>query len=88
MPHRVYVASALGDEWACPKNEYCSCIGASSYYEKNGLKGFVYAQREPVPGDFFHDGYIGYHMRSGIHYLSREDWQYYIRYINSNRGSI
>ena len=31
---------------------------------------------------------IGYHMRSGTHYLSREDWQYYIRYINSNRGSI
>lgn len=88
VPHRVYVASALGDEWACPKNEYRSCIGASSYYEKNGLKGFVYAQREPVPGDFFHDGYIGYHMRSGTHYLSREDWQYYIRYINSNRGSI
>lgn len=85
-PHRVYVASAAGDWWACPKNEYLSCVAASSYYEKQGMTGFVHPDRIPVEGDFFGEGCIGYHMRSGKHYLSREDWLNYIKYINMHRA--
>ena len=85
VPHRVYVASAFKDLWACPPNEYRSCIAASSYYEKNGLKGFIHPEREAEVGDFFGEGDIGYHLRGGTHYFSREDWQNYIKYVNLHR---
>lgn len=82
-PHRVYVASAAGDPWACPKNEYLSCIAASSYFEKRGKVGFLHPERLPEAGDCFSNGNIGYHIRKGLHYLGREDWQHYIAYMNN-----
>ena len=84
-PHRVYVASAAEDTWADPKNEFLSCVAASSYYKTQGLTGLVHTDELPVPGTFLGEGHIGYHMRAGRHYLSREDWQYYIRYLNQCR---
>ena len=39
LPHKVYVASAAGDLWACPKNEYLSCVAASDYYINELLHG-------------------------------------------------
>lgn len=81
-PHRVYVASAEADAWACPRNEYLSCIAASEYYESRGKRGFVSSVEEPKAGDFFGDGYIGYHIRPGTHYFSREDWKRYIEYLS------
>lgn len=80
-PHKVYVASADGDAWACPKNEYLACIAASSYFENNGKTGFIHPNRLAVTGECFYDGNIGYHIRKGTHYLSREDWQSYIKFL-------
>lgn len=85
IPHRVYVASAEGDAWACPKNEYLSCVAASAYYEGAVGSGFVHPHRLPHVGERFHDGRIGYHMRSGSHYLGREDWQRYLQYLEENQ---
>ncbi len=81
-PHRVYVASAAADLWACPKNEYLCCVAASEYFEELGRCGFVHPDRLPVPGDSFHEGDIGYHIRAGNHYLGREDWQIYIKFLD------
>lgn len=81
-PHKAYVASAVEDLWACPPNEYMACIAATSYYKKQGIKGFVHPKRLPREGDFFGKGNIGYHLRPGKHYFSREDWKYYIKYLN------
>ncbi len=81
-PHRVYVASAHGDTWACPENEYVSCVAASEYYKQSGTEGFIHPNRLPSVGECFHDGAIGYHMRSGTHYLSREDWNFYFKYLS------
>lgn len=83
-PHKVYVASAAGDLWACPHNEYLSCIAASRYYESIGLCGFVHPDRLPNEGERLHEGSIGYHLRSGLHYLSREDWLYYIEFLKKH----
>lgn len=85
VPHKVYVASAAEDTWADPNSEYLSCVAASDYYKKNNLSGFIYPNRMPVPGDYFGDGNIGYHLRSGLHYLSRQDWQHFIKYLNEER---
>jgi hypothetical protein len=84
LPHRAYVASAEGDLWACPRNEYRSCIAASEYYEAAIGCGFVYTGTHPRVGRCFHKGMIGYHERPGTHYLSREDWAYYIKYLNAS----
>jgi hypothetical protein len=46
-----------------------------------GLKGFIRPDRDPVPGDCFGEGEIGYHLRAGTHYLSREDWGHFMEYM-------
>ena len=81
-PHRVYVASAAEDLWADPINEYLGCVAASDYFEAQGMVGFVHPDREPQAGDAFHEGNIGYHLRAGTHYFSREDWLMYLKYLN------
>ena len=83
VPHRVYVASAAGDLWACPKNEYLTCVLASEYYERRNMKGFEHPDRLPEVGEAFHGGDIAYHVRAGLHYLSREDWARYIEFLNA-----
>ncbi|MBR6709360.1 MAG: acetylxylan esterase [Clostridia bacterium] len=82
-PHRVYVASAEGDTWACPENEYLACVAASEYYRQKVGTGFVHPNRLPAVGEALHDGKIAYHCRAGEHYLGREDWQLFIRYLNA-----
>lgn len=85
-PHMVYVASAVGDSWACPKNEYLSCEAASRFYESKGKTGLISPARIPEEGECFHDGNIGYHLRGGTHYLSREDWQKNIAFLNGKKA--
>lgn len=80
-PHHVYVSSADEDLWACPKNEFLSCTAADEFYRENGKTGFVAPNKFPETGECFHDGSIGYHMRKGLHYLSREDWKMYIDFL-------
>lgn len=80
-PRKVYVSSAVEDLWADPESEYLSCVAASEVYEKLGVTGFVYPTRLPVPGDVFQDGNIGYHLRKGRHYFSREDWLHFINFL-------
>ncbi|MBQ8717952.1 MAG: acetylxylan esterase, partial [Clostridia bacterium] len=86
LPHRVYVASAAEDLWACPPNEYRSCVAASAYYEADGGVGFVHPNRLPEVGECLHEGRIGYHLRGGTHYFSCEDWRYYIQYLRGQEG--
>ena len=81
--HRVYVASAAEDAWACPKNEYLSCVAASDYFKAQGKLGFIHPDRLPEVGECFHGGDVGYHLRAGTHYMSREDWKYYIEFLES-----
>ena len=80
-PRHVYVASAVDDYWSDPPTEYLSACLAGEVYEKLGLKGLVHPDRYPLPGEVFHEGHVGYHMRYGAHYFSREDWNLYFRYI-------
>lgn len=81
--HLVYIASAEEDLWACPKNEYLSCIAATPYFESVGKPGFIGPEEAPETEAFFHQGSIGYHLRPGCHYQSRKDWQNLITFLNS-----
>ena len=80
-PHRVYIASAELDDWACPRNEYLSARLASAYYESQGLAGLVSEDEEAVLHKGYHDGNIAYHLRAGTHYFSRTDWLYQMDYL-------
>ncbi|MDF2922953.1 MAG: putative acetyl xylan esterase [Paenibacillaceae bacterium] len=80
-PRKVYVGSAREDLWADPDSEYLSCVAASEVYEKMGLRGFVHPDRLPTVGDAFHEGNIGYHLRAGLHYFSREDWLQFMQFV-------
>ena len=80
-PRRVYAAGASEDIWADPQSEYLSCIAADGYHRAAGQPGFLHPDRDPVPGDCFAQGSIGYHLRAGTHYLSRQDWGYFMEYM-------
>ena len=77
-PRKVLVGSAKEDLWADPEAEQLCCMAASSAFPK----GFVGPDRAAQPGEMFFDGDIGYHLRSGTHFYSREDWNRLIRFVN------
>ena len=82
-PRYVCVGSAAEDTWSDPASEMLCCVAASPAYEAHGVKGFISKDRFPEVGDKFFEGSIGYHMRSGAHYFSREDWLRLIDFIHS-----
>lgn len=82
-PRKAYVASAVLDTWADPVSEFLSCVASSPAYSYWGLKGFIHNGEFPKAGDIYHEGNIGYHLREGKHYFSREDWLRYMEYIKT-----
>ncbi len=82
-PRLLLVGSAVGDPWSGPGHEYLSCVSASKAWELLGKPGFVHPDRFPETGEVFHEGSVGYHLRSGLHFLSREDWNLYIDFLSS-----
>lgn len=84
-PRYTYVASANEDQWADPNSEMLACVAATPAYEALGVSGIICENRLPVIGDVYHKGNIGYHLRAGLHYFSREDWNKMIMFVNSKR---
>lgn len=84
-PRLVYVASAVEDEWSDPDSEYLSCFAASEVWQRLGKKGFICPDRLPRAGEKFHEGDIGYHVRYGSHYFSREDWNHFMDFLETKR---
>ncbi len=82
-PRHVYVGSASQDYYANPRLEFLSAYAAGEVYERLGLPGLVFSDRYPSAREKAHDGYVGYHLREGTHYLSRDDWKLYMQYLRS-----
>lgn len=80
-PRKVLIGSAALDKWADPLSEMLCCVAASDAFNN----GFKYEDRPPQIDDKFFEGDIGYHMRDGLHYFSRLDWQRLIEFINLHR---
>lgn len=76
-PGKVLIGSASEDIWADPYAEFLCCAASSPAFEK----GFVHKDALPETNDEFFDGSIGYHLRNGLHYFSREDWNRLIKFI-------
>ena len=80
-PRYVCVGSASADEWAGPESEQLACVAASPAFEALGKKGFIAPDRVAEVGESFFEGDIGYHLREGLHYFGRADWNQLIRFI-------
>ena len=85
-PRYLCVGSAAEDTGADPKSEFLTSLWASQAWELLGHPGLVTPDRLPEPGDAWQDGNIGYHLRAGEHFLSREDWNAYLRFLDRKLG--
>lgn len=83
-PRHFLSGAALDDTWADPESQLLSCFAASAAWENLGQKGFVAPDRYAEVGEQFSEGNISYHLRAGLHYLSREDWNIYMDYIKKH----
>ncbi len=74
-PRPVCIASATEDLWADPKGEFLSGVHAAEVYRLFGAEGLgtdVMPQPDrPVTGE------ISYHLRTGKHDQTLEDWLHY-----------
>jgi hypothetical protein len=80
-PRVAYVGGAIEDVWADNENQFLNCVASSKVWALYDKKGVIAPDRLPVCGDVFTDGEVGFHLRSGKHYLSRTDWLVYISAI-------
>ncbi len=81
-PRNLYLFSGEEDSCVDYEGEYLAAYSASAAYRIYSKKGFVAEDNFPEPGQKFHEGEIGYHLRSGPHCVSRYDWNSLIQYRN------
>ena len=81
-PRYLLVGSAALDDGADPESEFLTTLHASCAWELLGKRGLVVGDKMPVPGDRFGEGSVQYHLRRHRHYLSREDWNAYMSFLN------
>lgn len=86
-PRPIAVGSATKDDWADPRGEFLAARDASPVYELLGLPGLLDDQGQlpdapPAPDHPYSDGAISYHIRTGGHDLTTEDWEYYLDFAD------
>ena len=79
-PRKLCVGSATEDAWADPVSEQLCCVAASPAFKR----GFVCPDRLAHAGEAFFEGDLGYHLRKGLHYFSREDWHQLIKFVRQH----
>ncbi|MBP2367261.1 dienelactone hydrolase family protein [Pseudonocardia parietis] len=79
-PRRIVVGSATNDANADPEGEFLSYVAAAPVYELYGLgdTGLPSTNWKPATDTGFRGPAMSYHLRSGEHGLSAEDWDIYL----------
>ena len=80
-PRAVFVGAAVDDQWADTNNQFLACAAASEVWKLYQKDGFITEDRLPEVGDVFTEGEVGFHLRAGTHYQSRDDWSTYMQAI-------
>jgi len=81
-PRPVLITSATEDQWADPKGEFLSGLGADPVYKLLGTDGI--AAKEHPPAGKPVSSTIGYYLRSGPHDVTREDWGVYLDFADKH----
>ena len=81
VPRHLMIGSAELDSWADPESEFLCLASLNSAYAIFGKRGLVHSDAVPTAPAVLSEGEAHYHVRCGGHYLSREDWNYYMDYI-------
>lgn len=86
-PRLLYVSSATEDAWAGPRGEFAAAVLASEAWNLYGKAGLV--QRGfPNPETPLQAGCIGYHLRSGLHDITRSDWACYMDFADGKGWNL
>ena len=76
-PRLLYVSSASEDAWAGQRGEFAALELASPVWRLYGKPGLI-AHGFPKADVPLHDGHAAYHLRTGLHDITRYDWQCYM----------
>lgn len=82
-PRPIYVASAVEDRWADPRGEFLAAKFAEPVYALFGKQGFQEAglETDAMPAvDKPAGDVIAYHVRTGIHDVTKYDWEQYLSF--------
>ena len=82
-PRLLCVGSAMMDRGADPESEFLTTAHASVAWELQDKKGLIHRGIVPSAPVHLAEGNISYHLRPGRHFLSREDWGKYMRFLRS-----
>lgn len=85
-PRFAAVSSASLDRWADPYSQQLCCAAASPAWKLHGLRGFVGTESPAAVGAAYPEGHVAYHLRGGLHYLSRQDWLFYMDFVRRHKG--
>lgn len=81
-PGYAYVCSGSEDPYVDAHGQFLACCAANPAYQVFGMDGLV--TEDVWPKDFspLQQGRIGYHIRSGGHFMSRYDFEQVMKYRN------
>ena len=79
-PRALYVASATQDLNADPKGEFLAAAEATKIWHLYGLKGLE-QDKMPKPDTSVGDR-VGYHIRTGKHAITGQDWEHYYNFAD------
>ena len=82
-PRYLMIGSAKEDLWADPASEFLTAHLVSDAWRIYGKRGLVSGDEIPEAKTVLPEGEIMYQVRYGTHYLSREDWGEYVRFIKA-----
>ena len=77
-PRLLYVSSATDDAWAGPGGEFAALELASPAWGLYGAAGLVAPHGFPRADEPLHAGNAAYHVRTGPHAITRDDWRHYM----------
>ena len=78
-PRPVMIGGAILDVWADNEGQYLSCYLASKIWRLYGKEGLISKNQLPCVNDMFIEGDVCFHLREGAHFLSRFDWNVYMK---------
>lgn len=86
-PRLLYVSSASEDAWAGQRGEFAAAQLASPAWGLYGRNGLV-EHGFPKPDTPCLAGSVGYHLRTGVHDITRYDWQCYLDFADRHDWNL